>query len=189
MRIHHQDPRITTEVYGHLAQGYLKKEIDRLRFEPAPAAQDATVIPISAAVTSSDPSGSDQPVHLSAGGASEPPLPADLHTVAAPLLPGFYPSPRSPMHPRRDASESAKDDAELSCRGERDADPGSLYGGRDRLLRVAEVAEHLGVCAATVYRLCETGELAHVRIVNSIRIRPDDLRTLQAARRKGHGED
>jgi excisionase family DNA binding protein len=68
------------------------------------------------------------------------------------------------------------------------ADLGSLYGGRDRLLRVAEVAEHLGVCAATVYRLCETGELAHVRIVNSIRIRPDDLRTL-LARHKGRGED
>lgn len=33
----HQDPRMTTEVYGHLAPGYLKKEIDRLRFEPAPA--------------------------------------------------------------------------------------------------------------------------------------------------------
>jgi excisionase family DNA binding protein len=50
-----------------------------------------------------------------------------------------------------------------------------LYGGRDRLLRVAEVAEHLGVCAATVYRLCERGELCHVRIVNSIRVRPRDL--------------
>jgi hypothetical protein len=37
------------QVYGHLAPGYLKKEIDRLRFEPAPADQGATVIPISAA--------------------------------------------------------------------------------------------------------------------------------------------
>ena len=35
----HQDPRITTEVYGHLAPGYLQKEINRLRFEPAPAAR------------------------------------------------------------------------------------------------------------------------------------------------------
>ena len=50
-----------------------------------------------------------------------------------------------------------------------------LYGGRDRLLRLADVAEHLGVCNATVYRLCDSGELPHVRIGNSIRIRPDDL--------------
>jgi excisionase family DNA binding protein len=55
------------------------------------------------------------------------------------------------------------------------ADLKVLWGGRDRLLRVAEVAEHLGVCAATVYRLCETGELPHVRITNAIRVRPADL--------------
>jgi hypothetical protein len=30
----------------------------------------------------------------------------------------------------------------------------ALYGGRDRMLRVADVAEKLGICAATVYRLC-----------------------------------
>jgi len=54
-------------------------------------------------------------------------------------------------------------------------DLGVLYGGRNRLLTVKEVAEHLGVCTATVYRLCELGELPHVRIVDSIRIRPADL--------------
>jgi len=37
------------------------------------------------------------------------------------------------------------------------------------------VAEHLGVCAATVYKLCERGELASIRIINSIRVRPKDL--------------
>jgi excisionase family DNA binding protein len=57
-------------------------------------------------------------------------------------------------------------------------DPRVHWGGRDRLLRVAEVAEHVGVCNATVYRLCERGELPHVWIVNSIRIRPDDLKAL-----------
>jgi helix-turn-helix protein len=31
------------------------------------------------------------------------------------------------------------------------------------------------VCNATVYRLCDSGELPHVWIVNSIRIRPADL--------------
>ena len=55
------------------------------------------------------------------------------------------------------------------------ADLVSYWGGRYRLLRVREVAEQLGVCNATVYRLVESGALLHVRIVNSIRIRPDDL--------------
>jgi excisionase family DNA binding protein len=58
------------------------------------------------------------------------------------------------------------------------ADLQVLWGGRDRLLKVAEVAEHLGVCNATVYRLCDSGELPHVWIVNSIRIRPADLEAL-----------
>ena len=30
----HQDPRITTEVYGHLAPEYLRAEVDRLTFGP-----------------------------------------------------------------------------------------------------------------------------------------------------------
>jgi excisionase family DNA binding protein len=55
------------------------------------------------------------------------------------------------------------------------ADLGVLHGVRGQLLRVSEVAEQLGVCNATVYRLCESGELPHLRVVNSIRIRPKDL--------------
>ena len=41
--LRHSDPRITTEVYGHLAPGYLRAEVDRLKFgltvesEPAQA--------------------------------------------------------------------------------------------------------------------------------------------------------
>jgi excisionase family DNA binding protein len=56
------------------------------------------------------------------------------------------------------------------------ADLRGLWDGRDRLLKVAEVAKHLGVCNATVYRLCERAELPFVWIGNSMRIRPDDLR-------------
>ncbi len=43
---------------------------------------------------------------------------------------------------------------------------------RAPLLTVAEVAELLRVSRATVYKLCEIGELPHVRISNSIRV-PD----------------
>jgi hypothetical protein len=42
----HQDPRITTEVYGHLANDYLKREVERLHFgPPAAPSQDATSPP------------------------------------------------------------------------------------------------------------------------------------------------
>jgi excisionase family DNA binding protein len=66
---------------------------------------------------------------------------------------------------------------------------GVLYGGRNRLLTVREVAGQLGVCAATVCRLCEVGELLHVRIIDSIRIRPADLAAFATARRgTRHGD-
>jgi excisionase family DNA binding protein len=61
------------------------------------------------------------------------------------------------------------------------ADLGVLYGGRGRLLRVAEVAEQLGVSTATVYNLCAAGQLPHVRITDSIRIRPAELEALVAS--------
>ena len=68
------------------------------------------------------------------------------------------------------------------------ADLQVLYDGRDQLLRVVEVAEYLGVCNATVYRLCERGELRHVWIVNSIRIRPADLKAFLDWQSLGRGE-
>jgi excisionase family DNA binding protein len=51
----------------------------------------------------------------------------------------------------------------------------ALPGGAERLLTVREVAERLSVCTATVYRLCERGELPHVRVSNAIRVRPADV--------------
>jgi excisionase family DNA binding protein len=50
-----------------------------------------------------------------------------------------------------------------------------LDGDRERLLRVSEVADRIGISAATVYKLCERGDLPHLRILNSIRVRPRDL--------------
>jgi hypothetical protein len=59
-----------------------------------------------------------------------------------------------------------------------------LYGGRDRLLRVADVAEQLAIGAWAVYRLCEDVDLPHVRINNAIRVRPGDLSEFIAAYRR-----
>jgi excisionase family DNA binding protein len=62
--------------------------------------------------------------------------------------------------------------------GEPDATP--AY--RDRtapvprpLLTVRDVATALQVSTATVYAIVERGELAHLRVSNSIRISPDEL--------------
>jgi excisionase family DNA binding protein len=41
-----------------------------------------------------------------------------------------------------------------------------------------EVAERLGVRPATIYKLCERGELAHIRVSNAIRISPSQLAQL-----------
>ena len=52
------------------------------------------------------------------------------------------------------------------------------------LLPVREVAKLLGVCTAIVYELVANGELAHVRVSNSIRVAPPDLEAYLAARRR-----
>jgi hypothetical protein len=40
--LRHSDPRITTEVYGHLLPGYLRDEIDRLRFGVVPGEPESS---------------------------------------------------------------------------------------------------------------------------------------------------
>ena len=46
---------------------------------------------------------------------------------------------------------------------------------REGMLTVREAARLLGVSTATVYKLCARGELAHVRLLNVVRIAPDAL--------------
>ena len=43
------------------------------------------------------------------------------------------------------------------------------------LLTVREVAAALGVCTASIYKLCDKGELRHVRVLHAIRIARTDL--------------
>jgi excisionase family DNA binding protein len=52
------------------------------------------------------------------------------------------------------------------------------------LLSVRQVAAILGVCAATVYRMCEQGDLEHFRVRNAIRVDFQDVKAfLQRWRR------
>lgn len=64
------------------------------------------------------------------------------------------------------------------------ADLRALDPGMDRLLTVSEVARRLRACTETVYRLCRSGELPHVRIVDQFRIRPGELSAFLSARRR-----
>src|SRR5712691_4403328 len=52
----------------------------------------------------------------------------------------------------------------------------------EQLLSVCQVAKLLGVCTATVYRWAADCVLPHVRIVNVVRVRPEDLTTFVAER-------
>lgn len=47
------------------------------------------------------------------------------------------------------------------------------------LLTVRVVAARLRLSSATVYALCERGELAHLRVSNAIRVRYGDLEQLE----------
>ena len=55
--------------------------------------------------------------------------------------------------------------------------------GAFRLLTVRDLAARLAVCTATVYALCERGEIRHLRVSNAIRVHPDDLETFIASKR------
>ena len=57
-----------------------------------------------------------------------------------------------------------------------------------RLLTVAQVAKELGVCVATVYKLCAAGVLQHVRVLNSIRVPDECLRAFVVSRQSTLGE-
>lgn len=66
---------------------------------------------------------------------------------------------------------------------------GVVRGGREALLTVRVVAAQLGVCAATVYRLVAEGQIAHVRVLNAIRVAPRDLEAFETRRRPDAGPD
>jgi len=77
--------------------------------------------------------------------------------------------------------DSINQELRKKVRVKRDGKEGSekfatnLLPAIEQLLTVRQVAQFLGVCTATVYKWAAEGVLPHVRIVNVIRIRPEDL--------------
>jgi excisionase family DNA binding protein len=53
------------------------------------------------------------------------------------------------------------------------------------LLTVKDVALQLGVSTTTVYKLCYSGALPHIRIIGSMRIAPADLAAFIEAKHQG----
>ena len=72
------------------------------------------------------------------------------------------------------------------CLGNR-LNAGGVGVAGEPLLSVKQVAEQLGIATATVYGLCADGRLAHVRILNVIRIAPSDLGAFIASRHQSPG--
>jgi excisionase family DNA binding protein len=61
---------------------------------------------------------------------------------------------------------------------------------RERLLTVAEVADHMRVSSMTVYRLIKSGSLKAVRVGKNYRIRANDLDSyLQSSSVTGNGAE
>jgi excisionase family DNA binding protein len=69
-------------------------------------------------------------------------------------------------------SASSRSDADTDARAPWDLHVGDCLSGLSQL----------GVSNATVYGLCERGELPYVWVVTSMRIRPDDLEEFIASR-------
>jgi len=63
----HSDPKLTTEVYGHLAPEYLRAEVDRLSFGPQPTEPNAATEELAEVANGSIPSSSGAPVVQTAG--------------------------------------------------------------------------------------------------------------------------
>jgi excisionase family DNA binding protein len=58
-----------------------------------------------------------------------------------------------------------------------------------KLLTVRDVALKLRLSTATVYGLCASGQLPHVRVINSIRVTPADLDAFLVRRRSAGAGD
>ena len=89
--LRHSDPRITTEVYGHLSPDYLRREIDLLAFgtpanDPIPApVSDPKLDPLGAIVV-------QEPINASPARSGESENPLENQAVAAVSAAGFEPT-------------------------------------------------------------------------------------------------
>ncbi len=248
--LRHSDPKLTTEVYGHLVPGYLKSEIDRLSFGALPPPAPVVELPASAPrparflrtsvrsrfhatqpatlgssararrtrAVATGTSGGQVCYPLATGGGehavrregshgqarADPPLPSGAgdgtrtrdprlgKRVEGSAADAQVPAPCGDRaiavaHERRTVPWNREPFATPLLPAGRVRGPSLqvVGGGHERLLTAREAAERLGVCVDTVYKLCASGELAHVRVLNAIRVEPRELEAFIDARRRG----
>jgi integrase len=208
--LRHTDPKVTTEVYGHLSPGYMQSEIDRLAFEPPRQAEVEDAAEAIAGGADAFTTRLLPEAEIDSGnfvGAVE--NVAGNHEEKVVGVKGFEPSAswsrreRPPRPTRRSGSQgvgivagsvggsvqpsqpSAPDTRSFATHLLPASGPAVCGVVAISLLTVARAAALLGVSAATVYKLCDRGELPHARVSNSIRIAESDLEALLRRRRAG----
>ena len=112
----HTDPRLTTEVYGHLSTGYLKKEIERLSF------RSSTPSPVETPNADSDQT----------AGAEGPGVARDSAAFTTRLLPE---GGRRPLDPFR-RGRAGKENRELTVVGARGFEPPTFRSRTERATRL-----------------------------------------------------
>jgi integrase len=127
----HQDPRTTTEFYGHLAAHYLKREVERLSFGA----------PLGAEGAASPPQAPQEPqlVYL-AGGAPESPPPASRASVgarkAAPFTTRLLPTPSEGTSAPSQRGTDGKDRRAVTSVGARGFEPPTFCSQSRRATRL-----------------------------------------------------
>ena len=206
--LRHSDPKITTEVYGHLSPNYLRAETDKLSFQP-PAALQTKELEETAMVVNAN----SFATHLIPGGETLDGALVGNQQKRRTLrqsnmvgVAGFEPAAswsRTQCPDRQSAANSSL--AVPSSRAEGDHDvqnfclgpsfakdpvirllptqpPGTrLVEAGESLLSVLDRSVWLAVSTATVYRLCATESLPHVRVRSAIRIHPSSVRAYLAS--------
>ena len=76
---------------------------------------------------------------------------------------------REPSHPLAQTATDSR--ASVGQPG----DASAAVDSTGSLLTVRQVAARLNVCTASVYKLCAEGRLAHVRVLDAIRVAPGAL--------------
>lgn len=193
--LRHSDPRLTANVYTRVDLGDMREGVNRMLPVALPAAAGAP--PVLAFVPPVSPRGAEGAAAVDGRSANASGSAGlnwrarrDLNSQpsGSKSVPGAQPivSPDCTASQAGDNTEGGRPPHPGGGAGDSAGDAGfvpSLSPRSAPLLTARECAARLGLHPATVRDLCDAGELPHVRILNLIRVAPEDLEAFIAARR------